>query len=800
MLSTKRDEQTFRLLRYFSLASLLSIIVVTFVLSEIYRRTTQQGLMELGESNNVTLTRVFANVSWPHFRAFAEAGRSLDPVALRNSPDVLALKRDLVTQMHGTQVVKVKIYDLDGRTLFSTESAQIGADYSRNPGFLLAKQGDVLSELSHRKKFSAFHSEIVDRDLLSSYVPLRRSDNAPVEGVMEVYVDVTDLLASVARQQRLVTMGVIVVLSSLYAILFLIVQRADGIIKRSAEDLSQAKEGAERSLNELSSYLKAIDQHALVSVTDASGRFVQVNEKFCKTSGYDREMLVGSAPSVVASEAHAEDFFADLWARVSRGETWKGEVCNRAKDGRLYWLDAAVVPLQDADGEIRRHISVMLDITPYKESQQHIMHLATHDALTGLPNRALLQDRIQQAIAHDLRCGDRAAVLFIDLDEFKTINDSLGHDVGDLLLKKVAERLASCVRSEDTVARQGGDEFIVLLPSIAAAQDASKVAEKLLAVLNEPFEIQNKQMHIGASIGIAVFPDDGMSVDALMKNSDIAMYHAKESGRNAYQFFTASMNAQATERQALGSDLREAVAQSELLLNYQPIVDTVSGQLVSLEVLLRWQHPERGWVPPLKFIPLAESTGLIVPLGEWVLKTACTQMKAWQAEGYVVPCLAINISARQFQQREFFETVRRTLEETGVSPHLIELEITEGLLIDDAEEVKATLLRLRELGVRIALDDFGTGYSSLSYLKRFPIDTLKIDRSFVLDIARDKDDAAIVTAIIAMAHSLDMKVVAEGVEDAAQLAFLRDRQCDYYQGYYFSKPGSADEVRPRLPT
>jgi diguanylate cyclase (GGDEF)-like protein/PAS domain S-box-containing protein len=695
-------------------------------------------------------------------------------------------------------VVKVKIYDLRGRTVFSTDTSQIGKDYSRNPGFLSAKQGRVLSELSHREKFSAFHAEIQNRDLLSSYVPVRRGKDAPVEGVMEVYTDVTDLLAAIEQQQRLVTLSVIVVLSALYGILFLIVRRADGIIKRSAEELREAKDGAERSVNELSSYLKAIDQHALVSVTDAAGRFVAVNDKFCKTSGYSRETLLGAEPSAVASETHADDFFADLWARVSQGETWKGEVCNRAQDGRLYWLDAAVVPLKDAEGQVSRHLSVMLDITPYKESQQHIMHLATHDALTGLPNRALLQDRIQQAIVHDMRRRDRAAVLFIDLDEFKTINDSLGHDVGDLLLRKVAERLASCVRSEDTVARQGGDEFIVLLPSVAAAQDAAKVAESLLAALNEPFEIQHKQMHVGASIGIAVFPDDGMSVDALMKNSDIAMYHAKESGRNTYQFFTESMNEQATERQALGSDLREALARGDLVLNYQPIVDVRSGDLVCMEVLLRWFHPERGWVPPLKFVPLAESTGLIVPLGEWVFRTACYQLKLWQAEGYHVPCLAINISARQFQQRDFFETVRRMLDETGVAPQLIELEITEGLLIDDAEEVKSTLLKLRELGVKIALDDFGTGYSSLSYLKRFPIDTLKIDRSFVLDIARDKDDAAIVTAIIAMAHSLEIKVVAEGVEDVAQLAFLRDKQCDYYQGYYFSKPRSADDMRAAL--
>jgi diguanylate cyclase (GGDEF)-like protein/PAS domain S-box-containing protein len=789
----------FRLLRYFSATSLISIALVTLILSGIYRNTTEQGLIELGESNNVTLTRVFANVTWPKFRAFADTASQLDDETLRRAPQIAGLMQRVRAQMHGTQVVKVKIYDLAGRTLFSTETGQIGADYSRNAGFLAAKQGRTVSEISHRDKFSAFHQEIVNRDLLSSYVPLRRSADAPIEGVMEVYADVTDLLAQVKRQQRLVTLSVVIVLGVLYGILFLVVRRADGIIKRSAADLRHAKDGAEQSLNELSSYLKAIDQHALVSVADAAGRFIQVNDTFCRICGYRRDELLGRDQRIVNSGVHPDDFFAGMWASVIQGEIWRGEICNRARDGQLYWVDATIVPLKDADGQAVRYISVMLDITQHKESQQRITHLATHDALTGLPNRTLLQDRIQQAIAHDRRQRARTALLFIDLDQFKTINDSLGHDMGDQLLKEAAARLVSCVRTEDTVARQGGDEFIVLLPSIDLAQDAGVVAAKLLDTLNQPFEINDKQMHIGASIGIAVFPDDGADVDSLMKNSDIAMYHAKESGRNIYQFFTESMNRQAMERQSLGADLRHALARGELLLNYQPIVDARSGELASMEVLLRWSHPERGMVPPARFIPLAEQTGLIVPIGEWVLRTACAQLKSWQAQGYAVPRLAINISARQFRQQDFLEGILQILHETGVDASLIELEITEGVLIDDAEEVKVTLNRLSELGVQIALDDFGTGYSSLSYLKRFPIDTLKIDRSFVMDIARDRDDAAIVTAIIAMAHSLGMNVVAEGVEDAAQLAFLREKKCDYLQGYYFSRPCTAEDMRDKLP-
>lgn len=789
----------FKLLRYFSVASLVSIVLVTLVLSEIYRMTTEAGLIRLGERNNVALTQMFANVTWPQFRAFANAASQLDDAELRTAPQISSLHREVLVQMHGTQSVKVKIYDLAGRTLFSTETSQIGKDYSQNAGFQAAKQGRVVSEISHRDKFSAFHQEIVNRDLLSSYVPLRRGAEAPIEGVMEVYTDVTDLLAQVERQQRLVTLSVVIVLTGLYGVLFMIVRRADGIIKRSAGELRQAKDGAERSLNELSSYLKAIDEHALVSVTDVDGNLIQVNDKYCATCGYGREELLGHDSRIVRSGIHPEAFFAEMWASISQGEIWHGEICNRAKDGALYWVDAAIVPLKDAHGRIARYISIMLDITPYKESQQRVMHLASHDALTGLPNRNLLQDRIQQMIAHDQRHHERAALLFIDLDQFKTINDSLGHDMGDLLLKQVASRLTSSMRNEDTVARQGGDEFIVLLPCLSDPQSAGQLAGRLIEELNQPFEINGKQMHIGASIGIAIYPEDGVDVDTLMKNSDIAMYHAKESGRNVYQFFTDSMNQQAMERQSLGVELRQAFARGELLLNYQPIVDVRSGSLECLEVLLRWPHPQRGAVPPIKFIPLAEETGLILPIGEWVLRTACTQLKSWQDQGYAVPRLAINISARQFRQKNFLETVRQILQETGVAASLIELEITEGTLINNSDEVSEALRQLSEMGLHLALDDFGTGYSSLSYLKRFPIDTLKIDRSFVMDIAQDKDDAAIVTAIIAMAHSLGMKVVAEGVEEAAQMAFLREKNCDYFQGYFFSRPGTAEEMQDKLP-
>ncbi|MDE2387741.1 MAG: EAL domain-containing protein, partial [Betaproteobacteria bacterium] len=433
-----------------------------------------------------------------------------------------------------------------------------------------------------------------------------------------------------------------------------------------------------------------------------------------------------------------------------------------------------------------------------KEAEKRIIEMTTHDALTGLPNRHLLQDRIEQALVHDARSQMHMAVLFIDLDHFKTVNDSLGHDIGDLLLQAVAERLLTCVRSEDTVARQGGDEFIVVLNSIAESLDAAKVAQKILDALIHPFHIHNNELHICGSIGIAVSPEDGINAETLLKNGDAAMYHAKENGRNNYQFFTDELNKSAHERHTLGLDLRYALERNELVLFYQPIMDMPDHQIHSVEALLRWRHPEHKLIAPDKFINLAEETGLIIPIGEWVLKTVCEQIKTWQTQGYYVPKVAINLSARQFRDKELIHNIARILDETGVAAHYITLEITESMLIDNIEKVVETLNQLNAMGIRLSIDDFGTGYSSLSYLKRFPIHTLKIDRTFVRDIVTDKNDHTIVATIIAMAHSLGMDVTAEGIETEEQLDLLIAQQCDHHQGYYFSRPVAAPEIEPML--
>ena len=564
--------------------------------------------------------------------------------------------------------------------------------------------------------------------------------------------------------------------------------------RRDADKLLKAKQNVERAFSELSTYMQGINQHAMVSVTDANGIIVEVNDKFCRTSGYTKQELTGKNHSILNSGTHSDSFFKEMWKTIQSGEVWTGEICNKSKLGGLSWLDTSIVPLKDDHGNVVQYISIRIDITERKKTEERMVHMGTHDGLTGLPNRVLLLDRIKQALAHDVRYDTHAAVLFIDLDQFKIINDSLGHDIGDLLLIEVATRLLSCVRDEDTVARQGGDEFIILLPDIPEADHADIVGSTILESIIQPYNVRGHELHISASIGISVFPEDSRDVNTLMKNSDTAMYRAKESGRNNCQRFKEEMNAMAEEKQVMLSYLHRALPNNEFELFYQPILDIQSNEIVSLEALLRWNHPEKGHVSPYEFIPLAEESGLIVPIGDWVLHTGCDHLKQWVDQGYDVPNLSINLSVRQFYQKSLIGILRETLDRTGLHGSSLELEITEGILMENTDELIATMYQIKEMGVKISVDDFGTGFSSLSYIKSFPIDTLKIDKSFVSDITTNKGDAAIVKTIIALAHSLNMDVIAEGVEDGEQLSFLKEEKCDKYQGYYYSRPIPATDV------
>ncbi|MDI3547347.1 MAG: hypothetical protein PWR10_999 [Halanaerobiales bacterium] len=469
------------------------------------------------------------------------------------------------------------------------------------------------------------------------------------------------------------------------------------------------------------------------------------------------------------------------------GEDFFPEV---GENGR--WLHFTAAPLRNTRGEVIGAIETLEDITERKQAEEMLWQQVYHDALTGLPNRMLFNDRFTQALAHAYRNRQKLAVLFLDLDRFKNINDTQGYNVGDQLLQGVAERLTDLVREDDTVARMGGDEFILLLPEIAQAENATKIAKKILEAFKQPLMIGGHEFYITSSIGIVFYPNDGEDAETLLKNADIAMYRAKEQGGNNYQLYDPMMNVKASERLVLENSLRYALEREEFVVYYQPQVSISTGKIIGMEALIRWQHPEWGLLSPAEFIPLAEETGLIIPIGEWVLRTACAQNKAWQEAGYPPVHVAVNLSARQFQQQNLVETVTRVLKETGLEPHYLELEITESIAMQNADFTIVMLRHLEEMGIHISIDDFGTGYSSLSYLKHFPLDTLKIDQSFVRDLTIDPNNKAIVIAIIAMAHSLKFKVIAEGVETQEQLAFLKQQQCDGIQGYLFSKPLPAE--------
>jgi diguanylate cyclase (GGDEF)-like protein len=456
-------------------------------------------------------------------------------------------------------------------------------------------------------------------------------------------------------------------------------------------------------------------------------------------------------------------------------------------------VEGSMAPIHDRNGHPTGTVLVFRDVSAARAMTLQITHSAHHDSLTGLPNRAHLTERISTAISFARRHSSRVALLFLDLDGFKHINDSLGHSFGDKLLQSVADRIVYCARTTDTVSRQGGDEFVVLLAEVAVPEDASVVAHRILASVARPHTIDEHELHVGASIGVSMFPDDGIDAETLIKNADTAMYQAKANGRQSVQYFTPAMNARAVERQWIEAGLRRALERDELALAYQPKINVRSRRITGAEALLRWTHPVRGPISPAQFIPIAEDTGLIRQIGAWVMRRACAQAKAWADAGLALSTMAVNVSSMEFRDDSFLDGLFTILDDTGLPAHALELELTESVLMKHVETAAVTLGTLRDQGVQIAIDDFGTGYSSLSYLRKFPIDALKIDQSFVAGIANAADDASIVTAVIGMARSLNLRVVAEGVETREQAKFLQVHECDEAQGYYFSKPVTAEQ-------
>jgi len=535
-----------------------------------------------------------------------------------------------------------------------------------------------------------------------------------------------------------------------------------------------------------------------VVFTDNKGLIVDINEAYQNITGYQRSELLGKNPNVLKSGRHDRQFYQAMWTQIREQGAWEGEVWDRRKNGEIYpkWLMINV--MRDDEGEPTGYVGVFSDLSEQKKAEEKLEELSFYDPLTHLPNRVLFYDRLSVGMSIAKREKHQLAVLFIDLDRFKIVNDSLGHNVGDALLELIAKRFLTLGRESDTVARLGGDEFAILLPELKTAEDASVVAQNFIDALSEPFFLEGHNINISASVGISTFPSDGADVDGLLKRAELALYKAKEQGRNNYQYFSQELQDAISDQLEMEDEMRHAIDNEQFTLYYQPKISLLTNEITGMEALVRWVHPEKGLIPPDLFIPLAEETGLIIPLGEWILQTACRETAAWAKKYDDSLVVAVNLSAKQFKASNLLETIQKTLHDCQLDPKNIELEITESCVMEDVEGALKTMISFRDNHLKLAIDDFGTGYSSLGYLKQFPMNTLKIDRSFVMDLTTDSDDAAIVEVVILLAEKLGLDVVAEGVETEAQLEFLRAQGCQYVQGYLLSRPLPANEFEAFL--
>ena len=938
----------YALTRNFSLASLLLTVIVAAALSWSYQYLALRDLTHLAQDRNVALTQAFSNSLWPKFSPLLTAGTQADNLRMQAARDGLyGLAK---TQMTNTEVIKIKIYGLNGITLFSSDPKQTGEDKSNNSAYLAALTGRVTSGIAHRDTFDAFEGTRTDLDVISTYLPIF-DEQKRLTAVFEIYSDVTALVVRLDATRFLVGAVVLSLLSVLYLLQYIFVGRAQTVIDRQRTMLRQSineldgrvqartqalhesnrslvneidgRKRIEETLLESTARYRAIthssndaiitadsegnivgwnlqagaffgyteaqaigqslsviipDRHRAdhlrglqralsgqlpkmlgksikleglrrddsefpielslasweigdrryvsgtirdlteerqaehhlrlaaatfetqegVAITDANQCILRVNRSFTEITGYAADEVIGKTPRILKSDRQDSGFYAAMWDSIKRTGNWQGEIWNKRKSGDIYpqWL--SVTAVKAADGVVTNYVGTFSDITDRKASESEIALLAFYDPLTGLPNRRLLLDRLRQRVSSSTRRSSCTAVLFIDLDNFKTLNDTLGHDIGDQLLREVGRRLSSCVRNGDTVARLGGDEFVVLLEDLdedaqSAAAQVELVGEKILAEISRPYQLDALTHHCSASIGVTVMDGNPCSADDLMKQADLAMYQAKASGRNTLRFFDPAMQAAINKRALLEEGLRHAISAKQFRLYYQGQVNH-DGRLIGVEALIRWCHPDRGMVSPLDFIPLAEETGLILPIGDWVLETACQQLVTWaQRPEMEHLTVAVNVSARQFQQRDFVTRVLAAIESTGANPHRLKLELTESLLVNNVEDIISKILTLRASGIGFSLDDFGTGYSSLTYLKRLPLDQLKIDQSFVRNILGDANDSAIAKTVVALANSLGLSVIAEGVETQAQRDRLADHGCLAYQGYLFYRPAPIEE-------
>lgn len=543
----------------------------------------------------------------------------------------------------------------------------------------------------------------------------------------------------------------------------------------------------------LASLFKSVESSpVMIMITDSAGIIEKVNRKLCKVTGYQPEELVGE--SLTALGGIDANTIQEIHRRLDIGAEWTGKLCSLKKNGEKFWEEVSIFPIQDSEGLTTHHVKVAEDITVRKNTEEAIRLLAYYDNLTNLPNRRLFIDRLKFCVSRNRREQELLAVMSLDLDNFKKINNALGHSLGDQVLKVVSERFSECLRASDTVAHYSGDSFMILLSKVSKVEHVATVAEKLLGSLQEPINLGKQEVHITASVGISLFPDDGDDAASLLKNAGLAIQRAKKDGGDCYHYFAPAMHEAAVKRISMESDLHRGLRQQEFLLQYQPQFDCLSGKLSALEALVRWRDPVTGVVPPAEFIPLSEETGFIVPLTEWVLRTACQKRKEWDLLGMPPVRIAVNLSPRQFLQKNMPEMIAGILRDSRLPAKFLELEITENALTEDVNIARQILNSLQEMGVSIAVDDFGTGYSSLGQLKSYPINVLKIDQSFIKNLTDDTSSSAIVCAVIAMSHEMGLKVVAEGVESAEQDQFLKEQGCDRVQGFLYGKPVDADEI------
>lgn len=689
----------FNLSRYFSTVSFILIVLAAGLLGPLYQKLSLQQMQDLAEGRNVAMAQVFQNSLRNSLDALMSDSVGRDVESLTQSEEARRLHASVLELMRDTSVIRIKIYNRIGSTVFSTDASQIGESRLDNPGFRAAISGTIASELTHRDSMNSLDGTLSEVDVLASHIPIRGKDHS-VEGVFELYQDVSPFVTQLHRNMWLVTGGVALVFAALYLMQFLVVRRAQGILEDQEGRITAARDTLE------------------IQVAARTDELKRTNTQL------------------------------------------EGEIVER------------------------------------RQAQSKLNYLAYHDPLTGLSNRRSFIERLEESLRESARHGELLAVLFIDLDQFKQVNDSLGHGVGDELLVSVAARLSEHVRLIDMLARLGGDEFICLMEGVRNENEVEVLAREIIGAFEYPFNLEDHELFLTASVGICLSPGDGDSVLDLLRNADTAMYRAKALGRGNFHFYTPEMTRDAQERIRMENLLRRALDNGELSVHLQPQVETSSGRLVGAEALVRWNSPELGLVMPMRFIPLAEDSGLIVGLGNWVLRETCRQVMQWRKSGFDLPQVSVNLSAKQLERPEFIDVLGQILDETGMDATSLKLELTESVVmaVGDAFDL---LARLRDLGISLSLDDFGTGYSSLSYLKMLPVQQLKIDKSFIDGIGKNRGDEAIIRTVMELARSLDFEVVAEGVETVEQSEFLAGLGCEQLQGHLHGKAVPAPEFRAR---